>query len=445
MGVYGGPNKVKGGIVFSLDGANPNSYAGDEPAPAGTDYGYFAGGGSGAPGALGVTTVDRIDFSNDTATLAAAGNLTEKQNFTAATGNQSYGYSGGGLSGPDTYPGTKMQRIDYSNDSAESVFKGNLTVRRQGHTATGNASYGYFIAGVNSDVPGPISTIDRIDYANDSATYTAKGPLPTAKSNTIATGNQSYGYSAAGEPAPAPAYRMTSVDRIDYSNDSATASPKGDLHRWGSKGAATGNADYGWFALGESPSTSTYVTRIDYGNDTATSSPKGPLNVAKKLMGATGNTSYGYWSSGAPQPINTKVSRVDYSNDTATAVDKGPMTAGRYGLGGMSSRANANPSTSGTQTRGDKWYDTSGRGNNATITDSRFRATDRGYFTFDGTGDYLTVPSTNDFAFGTEDFTVEYWVKTPTQGTDYGYFVGGSYPPVSTVDRIDYSNDTTTT
>ena len=124
---------------------------------------------------------------------------------------------------------------------------------------------------------------------------------------------------------------------------------------------------------------------------------------------------------------------------------KGPLTTARSAGGGVSSRDNGMPTAGSPATRGDKWYDTSGRGNNATITDSRFRATDGGYFTFDGTSDYLTVPSTSDFAFGTEDFTVEYWVKTPTQGTDYGYFVGGSYPPVSTVDRIDYSNDTPTT
>ena len=58
MGVYGGPNKVKGGIVFSLDGANPSSYAGDLVTTYGTDYGYFAGGEPG-PGTL--STVERVD------------------------------------------------------------------------------------------------------------------------------------------------------------------------------------------------------------------------------------------------------------------------------------------------------------------------------------------------------------------------------------------------
>jgi hypothetical protein len=40
--------------------------------------------------------------------------------------------------------------------------------------ATGNASFGYFGGG---GAPGPKSLIDRIDYSNDTATASTKGPL----------------------------------------------------------------------------------------------------------------------------------------------------------------------------------------------------------------------------------------------------------------------------
>ena len=30
---------------------------------------------------------------------------------------------------------------------------------------------------------------------------------------------------------------------------------------------------------------------------------------------------------------------------------------------------------------------------------------------FDGTGDYLTIPDSNDFAFGSEDFTIDFWMR----------------------------------
>ena len=36
---------------------------------------------------------------------------------------------------------------------------------------------------------------------------------------------------------------------------------------------------------------------------------------------------------------------------------------------------------------------------------------------FNGTTDYLTIPTSTDFGFGTGDFTVECWVKTATSGT----------------------------
>ena len=46
------------------------------------------------------------------------------------------------------------------------------------------------------------------------------------------------------------------------------------------------------------PNTST-VDRIDYSNDTTAMSPKGPLSSARGSMGATGNASFGYFGGGA--------------------------------------------------------------------------------------------------------------------------------------------------
>ena len=88
MGVYGGPNKVKGGIVFSLDGANPNSYAGDSVTVVGTDYGYFGGGYVTSPSRTSI--VNRLDYSNDTPTTTAKGPLSKARKNKTATGNKTY-------------------------------------------------------------------------------------------------------------------------------------------------------------------------------------------------------------------------------------------------------------------------------------------------------------------------------------------------------------------
>ena len=154
------------------------------------------------------------------------------------------------------------------------------------------------------------------------------------KDNAAATSN--YGYYGGGEPGS-----KSIVDRIDYSNDTATASPKGPLSlaRYGM--GATGNSSFGYFG-GGSPSTVSTIDRIDYSNDTATASPKGPLSAGRYGITATGNNSFGYFGGGGlPSPTVTTVDRVDYSNDTATASVRGPLNNARRWMGAVSARENA--------------------------------------------------------------------------------------------------------
>ena len=72
------------------------------------------------------------------------------------------------------------------------------------------------------------------------------------------------------------------------------------------------------------------VDRIDYSNDTATASPKGPLSLARSYLAATGNSSFGYFGGG--YPAKSTVDRIDYSNDTATAAVKGPLSLASRGI-----------------------------------------------------------------------------------------------------------------
>ncbi len=85
------------------------------------------------------------------------------------------------------------------------------------------------------------------------------------------------------------------------------------------------------------------VDRIDYSNDTATASPKGPLSLARYYLAATGDSSFGYFGGGTPGP-RSRVDRIDYSNDTATASVRGPLSSVRYQLAAASPKANAIPS-----------------------------------------------------------------------------------------------------
>jgi len=154
----------------------------------------------------------------------------------ASLGNSNFGY----FAAPSAT--STVERIDYSNDSATASVRGPLSVSKYSRAGTGNADFGY-VGGGGPDV----STVDRIDYSNDTATAPAKGPLSVARRSLSATGNQNFGYFGGGGPVPS---LKTTVDRIDYSNDTATASPKGPLSQARGQFAATGNADFGYFGGG---------------------------------------------------------------------------------------------------------------------------------------------------------------------------------------------------
>jgi len=79
------------------------------------------------------------------------------------------------------------------------------------------ANYGWFGGG-----SGPVATVDRIDFSNDSVAALARGPLSSTRYGPAATGNSNYGWFGGGA-TPTTA----TVNRIDFSNDSSTASVRG--------------------------------------------------------------------------------------------------------------------------------------------------------------------------------------------------------------------------
>jgi hypothetical protein len=60
---------------------------------------------------------------------------------------------------------------------------------------------------------------------------------------------------------------------------------------------------------------------------------------------------------------------------------------------------------------GTTWFDKSGRGNNGTLTNGpTFSSANGGSIVFDGVDDFVTGSNSSNFAFGTGDFTVSYWM-----------------------------------
>ena len=302
----------------------------------GGNFGWFGGGYSGAPPAS--SRVDRIDFSNDTSTPLVRGILSLVRQTAAATGNSNYGWFGGSNNS------ASVDRIDFSNDLATASRRGGLTSTRYYLAATGNSNYGWFGGGYNpSFAPKSLTRVDRINFSNDSTTALVRGSLsvPGGRSNVGATGNSNYGWFAGGaNPTSSPNGSISTVDRIDFSNDSVGASPRTILSYVRSNSAATSNSNYGWFGggaiNGSTKSSTTIVERINFSNDSTPVLVRGPLTISRNLGAATGNSNYGWWTGTVVNPDVARVERINFTNDTVSTLPRGSLGVGRYGLGATS-------------------------------------------------------------------------------------------------------------
>jgi len=371
-----------------------------ESAGAIGTYGWWVGGGL----PTGQSIVDRIDFSNDSPSAASPrGLLRSPRAGHGAASNSNYGWFGGGLLNPGPGVISTVMRIDYANDSpATSSFRGPLNGVRNYLSATSNANYGWF-GGGEQPAPAVVSTVERIDFSNDSpASPSPRGSFNVARTLAAAAGNANYGWWASGAPFP-----ISSIERIDYANDLAIASSRGNLLARVQYYAA-GDANYGWFGGGiaSGPALTSQVHRIDYSNDSLLSaSPRGPLTTARSDLVATSNANYIWFAGGSTPTVVSTVDRIDFSNDTATGTFRGPMSTARN-LGAASSNyVKALPNFVGV----------------GSVTT--------------GTFGIFGTPSSINTSTGIAQI-----------GGTFGWNMGGLTNPsagsaISTVDRIDYAND----
>jgi hypothetical protein len=299
-------------------------------APPPQNTAAWFGGGYTFNGASNVSqsTIQRITFATDTAASSVRGPLSAATKQLAAAGNTTDGWFGGGA------PGSRstVARITYATDTATASVRGPLSSARYGVAAVGNNTDAWFGGGYQS------STVDRISYATDTATASVRGPLSQARQRLAAAGNETNGWFGGGYVAY---YNIlnTTVDRITYATDTATASARGPLSVPCYWIAATGNTTDAWFAGGLNPSNSfgiSTVQRVTYATDTATASVRGPLSAIRDRLAAAGNTTDGWFGGGSPSDVSANpsyVNRITYATDTATASVRGPLSAQANVLG----------------------------------------------------------------------------------------------------------------
>ena len=320
---------ITGGISFS-------GGVGIVAPPSVATAGWISGGATTSPFTYS-SSVYRITYASDTATANTRGPLTVGRFYGAGAGTLTYGWIAGGGSPTRV---SSVDRITYVTDTATASLRGPLSATREKLTATGNTTDGWFGGGQGGN-----STVDRITYATDTATASVRGSLSAAYGYAgAATGTTSYGWFGGGYNVAVTL--LSTVQRIDYANDTAIASIRGPLSSSKYGLAAVTDTTYGWYAGGgyNGPGGSgvySTVDRITFATDTTTASVRGPISVARRGgAGVTDSTLYGWIAAGTrPGPAGggaSLVDRITYATDTATASVRGPLSSVAYGLAGTS-------------------------------------------------------------------------------------------------------------
>lgn len=234
-------------------------------------------------------------------------------------------FAGGSSTGPAV---SSVDRITYATDTATATARGPLDGVRYAQGATGNLTYGWY---AGTRITTAVSLVSRITFATDTATASGRGPLSYSAYWISANGTDTYGWFGGGSTEAPSVY--STVSRITYATDTATATTKGPLTiSVEQQGSTTDGTTYGWFGGGNDVAVgvTSKVNRITYATDTATASLRGPLSLARNRLAATGSATYGWYATGYTGSYFSTVDRIDYSNDTTTASVRGPLSVARF-------------------------------------------------------------------------------------------------------------------
>ena len=293
-------------------------------------YGYFTGGLTQDSTDNHLSTTDRIDFSNET--VSASFNIyNNRSQFAAAQSGQSitfkggsytYGYFGGGYS----IPGTTLNfltRLDFSSETNSNLPGfAELKTASYAHFSCSNSYYSYF-AGGSTVLASDISTIQRLDFATEVASSTGRNIDVTATTGGSIF-NSSYGYFCGGNVA-GTSY-VNSIRRFDFSNETvSTLSPRLPERKNLSSGVS--NPTYGYLGGGffnPPPTRISSVTRFDFSTETINNLPQ-TFSTGTSTTSASSNKSYGYFFGGLTTPgaIVGTVNKIDFSTENLSTLPVG--------------------------------------------------------------------------------------------------------------------------
>lgn len=426
-------------------------------------FGYWAGGMEFTGGNTYVfpTSISRLDYSNDTNNAITRGFLHDvNASHYTTLGNSNFGYWAGGH--PYVYgsttpsPKSNIQRLEFGNDTNSILIRSYLDQEVRYSAGSGNNTFGYILGGVkDTEQVGPkVSLVQRISYANDTASVSPKGPLGDIRGNHSAVPSGTNAYIAGGstgEPTTPTTYETT-IERINFSNDTASTSSLGDMRATRTGHFGTGNTTSAYWSGGNAiglPATDAKKSeRLDYSSDTSNTVYKGSTPIQLIGGGSAGSTTGGYFGGGTsttPGVFYSSMYRLDYSSDTSDTVSKGNIGSDLFRVSACSSQGNgltrqtvfsAGNSSTTTVPTGTNFAYFAGGVTNPTTYHSDIQAIDMKNDTVDiknkAEMNHPSPARSSMVAVG---------------NNDYGYFCGGYHPAawpssfMSNFKRLDYSND----
>ena len=275
-----------------------------------------------------------------------------------------------------------------------------------------SANYGYFAGGYStSGPPYAKNEIYRIDYFDE--TVSLPGPsLTQARQLLAGVSNSNYGYFAGGFNPP----RVCTIDRIDFSSETVAVPPVGDQLTQAKQGlAGVSNSNYGYFAGGFLPTCA--IDRIDFSSETVVGPPVhgASLTQARYYLTTVSSSNCGYFAGGEDVTPRCTIDRIDFSSETVT-LPGSSLTQARKELAGVSNY--------------NYGYFAGGAYSGSLCTIDRI----------DFSSETVAVPPVGD------QLTQPRYGLAGVSNLNYGYFGGGRTTTpnvVNTIDRIDFSSETT--
>jgi hypothetical protein len=413
---------IDSSLVLNLDASNRLSFA-----RYGGSKAYFSGGSYSASN----VATDKLTYSNDTTVAQTSANLPSNHGYGTPLSD---GYSKGYVCGD--YPTTvTTDKVTYSTETAAAATTANLSQGRG--FGTGLSDYrtkGFVLGGYNN-----YANADKIAYATDTSNAVSSAQLGTAKFNGAQRlyDGSANGYYLGG--ASGSDVVQSAIQKVVYSTE-VTSTIQNTISVARHLGGGNANFGFSGYICGGYTGAPTYYAvnadKFIFSNEFSSALASANLTVGRYGVGAAADgVSKGFVVGGFSTGSVTTADKITYSTETTTAQASANLTGSRYMPCGLEEVYNVS-STS--------WFDTTTNGSTGTLTNGPTYSLTSPSIIFDGTNDYVSLPSSSNYNFGTGDFSVEVfgklnsvggyqlWGGTHTGGTNasgwyfYAYNVGAS-------------------